>query len=191
MSEIARGTHAICRLACCLAALIVTPEPTPAAEAPVLDNWICVPGENGRWRCGQGSTDPQTSALPELPAPSSGGSLALPDAAVAEQQQPSIFILDRPPAGQPTPLELPPPEPQRSASGKPLGDPRIEGGFALKIASVSRVEEIADFVDSYGLDPNLVRYVRKNATTSISRHTSAMTATCIYWWSNTNRISFL
>ncbi len=136
--------------------LLATVALAAAATAPAAEpeSWVCVPGEDGRWRCAEGNVEPETSPLPALREP--GARTPSPALEEAERSSPSIFILDRP-SSRVSPLELPAPVP--GAGGPPLLDSSVQGAFALKIASVSRVEEIPAFVESFGLDPRLVRFV--------------------------------
>lgn len=112
-----------------------------SALAQTDEQWICVPGDGGRWNCGQGGEIPAASELPALEENTPPG--------------PEIFNLPPPPGAPPRSLDaidllFPNPGP-----GAQPGADR----FALAIASVSREDEIEDFVDSYGLDPSLVRFV--------------------------------
>ncbi len=127
----------------CLLAALATAAADPRDAA---QKWTCVPGDNGRWRCGEGAAEPETSPLPELPE------------AEPATSPPSIFILEQPHSSA-SPLAPADAEPAVQGSHPLLGNPDPAGPFALKIASVSRVEEIAGFVENYGLDPTLVRYV--------------------------------
>ncbi|MEM7706072.1 MAG: hypothetical protein AAF358_10995 [Pseudomonadota bacterium] len=122
---------------------------TAAGAAAQTDGTVtCVAGDQKAWRCSRDGTAPEAAPLPELKPTQA----AVPT--------PDVFRLPDP-ADDPTqtvsPIDALMPMP--AAPVVTPANQRARDVFTLKIASVSEVDEIPGFVDSFGLDPALVRYM--------------------------------
>ncbi len=105
--------------------------------------FTCVAGADTAWRCSKDGSAPQAAELPELveALPGPGRQVGKPNFPMPNPGRDN---------GQMTSAVnnlLPPPSRAR---------PDL---YTLKIASVSAIDEIPSFVESYGLDPALVRYM--------------------------------
>ena len=134
----------------------------PVAAAVLLSTWVttlqaqeqeqsavtCVAGESKAWRCSRDGSAPEAAPLPELKT--YNASAASPGGA-------DVFSIPDPaddPARSMAPIDALMPLPSTAAPAA-----RTPDLFTLKIASVSEVNEIPDFVESFGLDPMLVRFM--------------------------------
>ncbi|MEM9182240.1 MAG: hypothetical protein AAGB27_03720 [Pseudomonadota bacterium] len=120
-----------------------------AGAAAQTDGTVtCVAGDQKAWRCSRDGTAPEAAPLPELKPTQA----AVPT--------PDVFRIPDP-ADDPTqtvsPIDALMPMP--AAPVVTPANQRARDVFTLKIASVSEVDEIPGFVDSFGLDPALVRYM--------------------------------
>ena len=117
--------------------------------------WVCVPGEPGRWRCGHDEQALDASPL------AAADSATEPIFVAADSPYSKPRLPWQPSAediSQPTPTRDPPPQarrPQAADSTAPF-----QGRFALRLVSVSTPLDVRAFAEDFQIDTQLVRYTR-------------------------------
>ena len=126
---------------------------TMAAE----NEWVCVPGEAGRWRCGHDERALEAVPLAEADSRAEPGFIPTESPyskpRMPWQPQASDIAQRRPPPG--ASLQAPGAVPQDPAPGASLPD-----SYVLQLVSVSSAQDVNAFVEDFAMDPSQVRYAR-------------------------------